>query len=71
MFSVFGRFSYDSYLAQGNILYARGTAPLADSLRDQDLNRVWSENMCELLKTLLNCSLCLTLCEMGEELLWL
>ncbi len=40
--SVFGGFSYDSYLAQGNILYARGTAPLADSLRDQELNRTWS-----------------------------
>lgn len=41
-FSVFGGFSYDSYFAQGNILYARGTPPLADSLRDQELNRVWS-----------------------------
>ncbi|HTC64278.1 MAG TPA: MtrB/PioB family outer membrane beta-barrel protein [Candidatus Saccharimonadales bacterium] len=41
-FSVFGGFSYDSYLAQGNILYARGTPPLSDSLRDQELNRVWS-----------------------------
>lgn len=41
-FSVFGGFSYDSYLALGNILYPRGTPPLADSLRDQELNRVWS-----------------------------
>jgi hypothetical protein len=41
-FSVFGSFSYDSYFAQGNILYARGTAPLSDFLRDQELNRVWS-----------------------------
>ncbi len=41
-FSVFGGFSYDSYLAEGNILYARGTAPIADSLRDQELNRTWS-----------------------------
>jgi hypothetical protein len=41
-FSIFGGFSYDSYIAQGNILYARGTAPLADSLRDQELDRVWS-----------------------------
>jgi hypothetical protein len=41
-FSIFGGFSYDSYIAQGNILYARGTAPLADTLRDQELNRVWS-----------------------------
>jgi hypothetical protein len=41
-FSIFGGFSYDSYIAQGNILYARGTAPLADTLRDQELDRVWS-----------------------------
>jgi hypothetical protein len=41
-FSVFGGFSYDSYLALGNILYPRGTPPLADSLRDQELDRVWS-----------------------------
>jgi hypothetical protein len=41
-FSVFAGFSYDSFFAQGNILYARGTTPLADSLRDQELNRVWS-----------------------------
>jgi hypothetical protein len=41
-FSVFGGFSYESYYAQGNILYARGTPPLSDFLRDQELNRVWS-----------------------------
>jgi hypothetical protein len=41
-FSIFGGFSYDSFIAQGNILYARGTAPLADTLRDQQLDRVWS-----------------------------
>lgn len=41
-FSVFAGFSYDSYYAQGNILYVRGTPPLADFLRDQELNRVWS-----------------------------
>ncbi len=29
-FSIFGGFSYDSYYAQGDIHYARGTAPLAD-----------------------------------------
>jgi len=39
--SVYGGFSYESYYAQGNILYARGTAPLTDFLRDQELNRVW------------------------------
>ncbi|MGH9678955.1 MAG: MtrB/PioB family outer membrane beta-barrel protein [Candidatus Acidiferrales bacterium] len=41
-FSIFGGFSYDSYYAQGNILYARGTAPLADTLHDQEVDRVWS-----------------------------
>lgn len=41
-FSIFSGFSYDSYFAQGNIQYLRGTAPLADQLRDQELNRVWS-----------------------------
>jgi hypothetical protein len=41
-FSVFGGFSYESYYAQGNILYARGTPPLSDFLQDQELNRVWS-----------------------------
>jgi hypothetical protein len=41
-FSVFGGFSYNSYLALGNILYPRGTPPLADNLRDQELDRVWS-----------------------------
>ena len=41
-FSIFGGFSYDSYIARGNILYLRGTAPLADTLRDQELDRVWS-----------------------------
>jgi hypothetical protein len=40
--SLFVGFSYDSYFAQGNILYARGPAPLANILRDQELNRVWS-----------------------------
>lgn len=39
--SVFGGFTYESYYAQGNIQYARGTAPLTDFLRDQELNRVW------------------------------
>ena len=40
--SVFGGFSYDSYYAQGNIQYLRGTAPLNDFLRNQELTRVWS-----------------------------
>jgi hypothetical protein len=40
-FSIFGGFSYMSFFAQGNIVYARGTPPLNDFLRDQELNRVW------------------------------
>ena len=40
-FSVFGGFSYASFFAQGNIVYARGPAPLNDFLRDQEINRVW------------------------------
>jgi hypothetical protein len=39
--SIFGGFSYLSYYAQGNIVYARGTPPLNDFLRDQELDRVW------------------------------
>lgn len=40
-FSIFGGFSYMSYFAQGNIVYARGTPPLNDLLRDQEVDRVW------------------------------
>jgi hypothetical protein len=40
-FSIFGGFSYLSYFAQGNIVYARGTPPLNDFLRDQEIDRVW------------------------------
>ncbi|HXX44256.1 MAG TPA: hypothetical protein VEJ38_05975 [Candidatus Acidoferrales bacterium] len=39
--SVYGGFSYESLFAQGNVDYVRGTAPLTDFLRDQELNRVW------------------------------
>lgn len=39
-FSVFGGFTYDSIFAAGNIVYARGTPPLNDFLRDQELDRV-------------------------------
>jgi hypothetical protein len=39
-FSIFGGFTYDSMFAAGNILYARGTAPLSDFLRDQEADRV-------------------------------
>lgn len=40
-FSIFAGFSFESYYAQGNIQYARGPTPIADFLRDQELNRVW------------------------------
>jgi len=40
--SAFAGFSYDSYYSQGTIQYLRGTAPLNDFLRDQEINRVWS-----------------------------
>jgi len=40
-FSIFGGFSYDNEIASGDIIYLRGTPPLNDFLRDQDLNRVW------------------------------
>jgi hypothetical protein len=39
-FSVFGGYTYDSIFAEGNIVYARGTAPLNDFLRDQEVDRV-------------------------------
>lgn len=38
--SLFGGFTYESDFAAGNILYARGTPPLSDFLRDQTVNRV-------------------------------
>lgn len=40
-FSVLGGLTYDSYFAAGNIVYARGTAPLKNLLRDQEINRIW------------------------------
>jgi hypothetical protein len=39
-FSIFGGFTYDSMFAAGDIVYARGTAPLSDFLRDQEADRV-------------------------------
>ena len=40
-FSVFGSFGYESFYAQGEIVYARGTSPLRSTLRDQEIHRVW------------------------------
>lgn len=39
--SVFAGFSYGSFLAVGNVDYARGTPPLDETLRDQEVDRVW------------------------------
>lgn len=44
-YSLFGGFSYDNEFASGNIQYVRGTPPLADSLRDQAINRVWQAGL--------------------------
>jgi len=40
-FSIFAGFSYESFYAQGDIVYLRGTPPLNDFLTDQEINRVW------------------------------
>ena len=40
-FSIFGGFSYESYYAQGDIQYQRGTLPLTNFLQDQEADRVW------------------------------
>ena len=39
--SVFGGMTYDSYFAMGDIVYARGPAPLNNVLRNQEINRIW------------------------------
>jgi hypothetical protein len=39
-YSIFTGYTYDSIFAAGNIVYARGTAPLSDFLRDQEVDRV-------------------------------
>lgn len=40
LFSIFAGYTYDSTFAAGDIVYARGTPPLNDFLRDQEINRV-------------------------------
>ena len=40
-FSVFGGFTYDTFLATASIQFIRGTAPLNATWRDQTINRVW------------------------------
>jgi hypothetical protein len=43
--STFGGFTYDSFFASGDIIFARGTAPLNNSLRNQEINRVWTAGL--------------------------
>jgi hypothetical protein len=40
-FSVFGSAGYESFFADGDIIYARGTSPLKSTIRDQEIHRVW------------------------------
>jgi hypothetical protein len=40
-FSIFGGFSYDSFLATASVDFLRGTAPLNTTWRDQTVNRIW------------------------------
>ena len=40
-FSVYGGFTYDSYLAKAAITFLRGTPPLTATWRDQTISRVW------------------------------
>jgi len=40
-FSVFAGFTYESFFSQGDILFLRGTKPLSNFFRDQEINRVW------------------------------
>ena len=39
--TMFGGFTYDSFYASGDIVYARGPAPLNPELRNQEINRIW------------------------------
>lgn len=42
-FSVFGSAGYESFFADGDIIYARGApqSPLKSTIRDQEIHRVW------------------------------
>ena len=44
-FSVYGGFSYDSYLATAAVEFIRGTPPLTATWRDQTINRVWQAGL--------------------------
>ncbi len=40
-FSALAGFTYGSFFAQGNVSYVRGTPPLNELLRDQEIHRLW------------------------------
>ena len=40
-FAAFAGATYDSFFAEGDIVYARGTSPLRSVIRDQEIHRVW------------------------------
>jgi hypothetical protein len=40
-FSAFASAGYDSFFAEGDIVYARGASPLTSTLRDQEIHRIW------------------------------
>jgi hypothetical protein len=44
-FSVYGGFSYDSYLATAAVTFVRGTPPLTATWRDQTISRVWQAGL--------------------------
>jgi hypothetical protein len=44
-FSAFASATYDSFFAEGDIVYARGTSPLTSLIRDQEIHRVWQAGM--------------------------
>ena len=39
--SAFASGTYDSFFAEGDIVYARGGGPLVSVIRDQEIHRVW------------------------------
>jgi len=43
--SVFGGFTYDSFLATASVQFLRGTPPLGAIWRDQTVNRVWEAGL--------------------------
>jgi hypothetical protein len=44
-FSAFASMGYESFYAQGEIVYARGGGPLISVLRNQEIHRVWQAGL--------------------------